>query len=171
MKDEKRTYSAEKLENLIIELEKGKDSVWCVTLKGNGMCFVYQQKGASVNYFLMGIDDGSGMKLKHLWKAGAEELPPDITILVKEDEKVAVKDAFGEIHTFGFKKSDSRVENLIILFKTETLGTIIAANKPTNKVDVLNFCSYEETDAICYCIESMMNAAENEERSANDEQA
>ena len=157
------TYSEEKLESLINALENGKGDAYISAIipKDGIMGYVARNKekltGKEIKYFLMATDDGSGMKCKHYWTINdPTAILPDIHILIKDIEKIAVREENGEIYSFGFKKSNDNVENFLAIFKTELLFTIIAANKGKNTVDWIDVGSDEEKDSVCYCVEKML---------------
>lgn len=156
-------YSEEKFESLINALENGKGDAYisAIVPKDGIMGYVARNKekltGKEIKYFLMATDDGSGMKCKHYWTINDLNTSlPDIHILIKDIEKIAVREENGEIFSFGFKKSNDNVENFLVIFKTDLLLTIIAANKEKNTVDWIDVGSDEEKDSICYCIEKML---------------
>ncbi len=158
------TYSEEKFESQRNALENGKSDAYvsAIVPKDGMMGYVYRNKegkllGKEIKYFLMGSDDGSGMKCKHHWTVNDPTATlPDVHILIKDLEKIAIRDDNGKIYSYGFKKSNDDVENFLVIFKTDLLLTIIAANKEKNTVDWIDVGSEEEKDSICYCIEKML---------------
>lgn len=156
-------YSEEKLESLTNALENGKGDahISAIVPKDGIMGYVARNKekltGKEIKRFLMATDDGSGMKCKHYWTINDPTATlPDVHILIKDLEKIAVRDENGKIYSFGFKKSNDDIENLLVIFKTGCILTIIAANKKKNMVDWIDVGSEEEKDSICYCIEKML---------------
>ncbi|MBR7132799.1 MAG: hypothetical protein IKD04_04650 [Clostridia bacterium] len=157
------SYSEEKLENLITNLEEGEADVYGIVSKNNIIGIVSQKTGTPIDYFLMTTESVDSKRESTCWTSNNEgQRPPNIYILVKDYKKIAISDDSGKVYSFGFKKSNDDIENLLVAFKTKKLCTIISANRKTNSVEVIDFIASEEKKSLCYCLESILGIASNE---------
>lgn len=154
MEDAKR----EKLVKWSANATKGERGYSKIVQDREGWHYIEEEIIEPLSSFTIIIQQRGHFKSFYEWdKKNQDGSSRGFIIVTKNDKKLILQDETEGLITFGLSESDDAVEQVLILFSTENVNSIIAASKDAPRIDVRHYYQDEQIDIVQECLRQLIH--------------
>ena len=134
------------------EVKNGKDQVVFVAKRKEIWYYLYKGYAVPVKAMKVLLDKGNGFEEYTSFNETADGNTRDFSLLIKDFEKIILKDSEEKLYSFGLKDVKPDIKSFFAYIKVENFCTLIFADAEKNSVNIFEKCLNLSEDAVTSCI-------------------